>query len=128
MISLGDFCIEQGQDPRAALELMRIMNDKHVFNIARDQARLEQCSSNPLATRKPLEDEGDDWARPVWTMPASLFMQLYKQKNFGPEGFASTEGDKDILNRFPQCRIKTVSGKICGVGFGNKRTTIKKYE
>ncbi len=127
MISLTQFCEERGQDPRAALDLMRVLEDRQTFEMARHQTLLDRRGTSREA-RKPLEDEGDEVGRVMWRMPGKAFFHLMQQRNFGWEGLTSDEGTKDILKGFPQFRVKTVSGKVVGVGFGGgSRQTVKRY-
>lgn len=61
--------------------------------------------------RLPLLDEGHAFGQVEARIPENLFWGLYHQKDFGPEGFFSDEGIRDLKRDFPFIRTKTVSGK-----------------
>jgi hypothetical protein len=65
----------------------------------------------PDHERLPIRDDGDDIGFVVARIPEKLYWGLYFQKDFGPEGFTSDEGLRDITKHFPVCRTKTISGK-----------------
>lgn len=85
---------------------LALMN-QHIRRVAeshRDQERL------------PLTVEGDAFGEVVARVPRNLFFHLAQQRNFGWDGFADSGGLKDFLKTYPQCRVKTISGKTT-VGF-----------
>jgi len=129
MISLAEFVQQQGEGgPQDIPRLMRVLNDRQVLNVAQQEARLDRCAAHPRNAALPLRDEGEDYGRVEARVPATMFFQLMQQKNFGYEGFTSDEGMRDLLRDFPQCRVKTVSGNVVGVGFGaGTRRVVKRY-
>lgn len=76
------------------------------------KARLQQFTNPaPKHERLPLMDEGHEFGRVEARVPEELFWGLYFQKDFGPDGFYSDEGIRDLNRDYPVCRTKTVSGK-----------------
>lgn len=126
--TLEQFCEATGGDARDAVNVIKALESRQVFNCARQNARLARCAGNGMPERKPLMEDGHEWGRVEASIPRTMFFQLMQQKNFGYEGLTSEDGIKDILRDYPQCRVKTVSGKaVIGVsGFGNRRS-VKSY-
>jgi hypothetical protein len=128
MMTLAQFCEERGQSLAATVDLMRVLQDEQTFEMARHNALLNRRGASELEC-KPIVDQGDELGRVKWHMSGKAFFHLMQQKNFGYDGLMSKEGDRDIVKGFPQFRVRTVSGKVVGVGFGpGKRTTVKRYE
>jgi hypothetical protein len=128
IVGLAEFCESQGMDPRRAFDVMRTLADKQVLHCAVAEAKLGRASQVMERTARPLEDDGHEWGRIEARIPQAVWFQLQQQENFGFEGLMSDEGMRDILKRWPQCRVKAVSGKVTGVGFGaGPRTVVKNY-
>jgi hypothetical protein len=94
---------------------------KEEIQIALCNRALARCGGPlPLTTRLPIKDEnGEDCARVEARVPKLLYHGLRNQKNFGEDGFTDDSGMKDFLKSYPQCRVKTVTGKTT-VGYTGK--------
>lgn len=128
IVGLAEFCEETGQDIHRAVEVMQVLADEEVFELAKHEAAVAQCNGNPRKEARPLEDEGHEWARVEARIPARHFFNFLQNPNFGYEGLTSPDGMKDILKAYPQFGVKTVSGKVQGIGFGaGPRNVVKRY-
>ncbi len=108
--------------------LVQILQNRQVLNCARQMAKLNRCAKRPNNVALPLREDGQDFGRVEARIPATMFMQLMQQKNFGYEGLMSDDGMKDILRDFPQCRVETVSGKVTVASGFAGRKVVKRYE
>ena len=79
--------------------------------------------------RLPLREEGDDIGVVEARIPKDLAFHFMQQRNFGWEGFSDDGGMHDFLKAYPQCRVKTVSGKTVSgwTPRGQRRTARKEY-
>lgn len=92
---------------------MAMMRHTEALKIGMMYARLNRVSDTPhLTERLPLRDEGDDIGVVEARIPQELVFRLCQQKNFGPDGFYSDEGIRDIHKAHPFTKVKTVSGKL----------------
>lgn len=129
IIGLGEFCESVGMPITSAVDVMHALHDKHVLDCAVMESKINRISSGVGQEAVPLRDDGDDFGTvEARGIPGKLFFQLCNQENFGREGFMSDEGMKDFLKAYPQFRVKTVSGRVCGIGFGAGRKTVKRYD
>lgn len=87
---------------------------------ARAEAHLNRFAGNPLNEALPLRDDGEDFAIVEANIPSAVAMAVETDPNFGPAYLKDPSGMKDFLKHHPQCRVKTVSGKIQS-GYGSKR-------
>ena len=99
----------EAEEMRAVGEVLAHMGTIQMVLMNRKMQRLSTSPRNN--ERLPLRDEGDDIGRVEARIPKELYFHLRKQRNFGDEGFNSDEGMRDFLKAFPQCKVKTVSGK-----------------
>lgn len=108
---------------------MAIFRHQEAIQMGMIAAKMQRLSETPHAhERIPLRDDGDDIGIVKSRIPQELFFHLLHQKNFGYEGLVSDEGQRDIIKRWPVCKVKTVTGKIQSgwTGTGNRRT-VKVY-
>lgn len=113
----------EGQAERAAV--YAILHHLEEIQIALANQALQRCSGPPPGhERLPLRAEGDDFGRVEARIPKALFFGLMQQKNFGYAGLTDSSGVKDLLKAYPQCRVKTVSGKTT-VGYTGESAKLK---
>lgn len=75
-------------------------------------AELQRHSVSPHRRQcLPVRCEGEDIGRVESRIPKRVFFHLLKQKNFGFEGLASDEGQRDLRRQWPQFAVETVSGR-----------------
>lgn len=86
---------------------------------ARADAHLNRFAGNPLNEALPLRDGGEDFAIVEANVPSAVAMAIETDPRFGPDYLKDPAGMKDFLKYHPQCRVKTVSGKITS-GYGSK--------
>lgn len=115
------------KSPGDIRRLVKILENRQVLNCARQMARLNRANGRPNNEALPLRENGEDFGRVEARIPATMFMQLMQQKNFGYEGLTSDDGMKDLLRDFPQCRVKTVSGRVTVAGGFAGRKVVRKY-
>ena len=107
--------------------VMKVWEHKEAIQLALLNQRLQRVAATHRdQERLPLRDDGDDIGRVEARIPKRLFWHLQQQKNFGWDGFTDNGGMKDFLKAFPQCRVKTVSGKITSgyTGQGSPRRRV----
>lgn len=93
-----------------------VLRHKEAIQIGLIQTEMSKHSQTPHALEAlPLAVGKDDFGRVRRRMPAALFFHLMQQKNFGWEGMASEEGQRDLDKAYPTTTVKTISGK-CVVG------------
>lgn len=100
------------QQMRAVSE---VLAHQEAIQIGLMNAQIGRISTSYRDARLPLRVDGDDFGTVEARIPKDLFFHLGQQKNFGFDGFYDKGGMKDFLKAFPQCQVKTVSGK-CTVG------------
>lgn len=122
----ASFCEELGLPSFMAQELVESLQRREIFNLAQHEARMARCAGRPDNQALPLTDEGHEFGRVEARIPVALFYNLAQRDNFGWEGLQSDEGIRDILKDNPQCRVKTVSGKVQS-GWTPGRKTVKRY-
>lgn len=105
------------EEMRAVLEVLAHKETIRLALLAQKMNRI--AASHRDQERLPLRDDGDDIGRVEARIPSELFWHLQQQNNFGMDGFTDNGGMKDFLTAYPQCRVKTVSGKIQS-GYGSK--------
>lgn len=87
---------------------------------ARVEKQMKRFGGNPLREALPLRDGREDFAVVEAHVPAALALAVETDPNFGPGYLKDPSGMKDFLKHYPQCRVKTVSGKVQS-GYGSKR-------
>lgn len=101
-------------------ELAAILASVHDQDLRRLDAQMRQCAGNPLNEALPLRDDGEDFGVFEANIPMALALDLERRPGFGPGYLKDPSGMKDFLKQHPECRVKTVSGKIQS-GYGSKR-------
>ena len=107
---------DRAADARTPQEEMRAVIEVFKYKEAMQIALMNQkvrrvAESHRAQERLPLIDEGHPYGRVEARIPKDLFFHLMRQRNFGWDGFCDNGGMKDFLKAFPQCRVKTISGK-----------------
>ncbi len=126
--TLADFCENLGLPLTAVPEVVEILQQRELAQLSAHEARMRRCAGRPDAEALPLrDDEGQEFGRVEARIPKTLFFNLAQRKGFGWEGLMSDEGLRDLLRDNPQCRVKTVSGRIVSGYRGPSRKTIRKY-
>lgn len=91
--------------------------------ITQDQQRLDahlrRFAGNPLSEALPLRDGREEFGVVEANIPMALALDLERRPGFGPEYLKDPSGMKDFLKHHPECRVKTVSGRITS-GYGSK--------
>lgn len=106
--------------------MTQLMQHQNALQVGLAATRMAQFSNPaPGHERLPLLDEGHEFGRVVARVPEDLYYSLYYQKDFGPDGFHSDEGIRDLNKHFPVCRTKTVSGKTV-VGWTPDKTRARR--
>lgn len=117
--------------PEILPDMIRALESRQLLNIAKQNERFERVAPQSVHNeRLPLMEDGHEFGRVVARIPKAAYFHLLQQKNFGQDGMFSDDGMKDLLKAFPQCRVKTVSGKITSgwtPGMAASRRTVKKY-
>ena len=89
-----------------------VLRHQEAIQVGLMQAEMAKFSDTPHALEAlPLRAEGDDFGRVRRRMPACVFFHLMKQKNFGWDGMASDEGQRELDKAYPTTKVTTISGK-----------------
>lgn len=124
LLAAADACdraAEAASPEQQARAVMEVLAHQETIKIGLMTARVQRIAgSHSDQVRRPLSAEGDDFGRVEARVPKDLLFHLSQQPNFGWDGLYSDEGMKDLLKAFPQCRVRTESGKL-QVGYGSKR-------
>lgn len=82
------------------------------------QAQLN-AHENARPERRFLRDErGSAYGYVAAEIPSDLYMRLRQDKQFGPAGLNCPEGLKEVLKRYPACKVKQQGSKYIGTGLG----------
>ena len=100
----------------------QVLAHQETIRLALMNAQVNRVSSSYREERLPLMAEGDEIGRVEARIPKDLFFHLGQQRNFGWDGFTDNGGMEDFLKAFPQCRVKTVSGKTTVGWRGTQRS------
>lgn len=102
-----------------AAAVARVLAHQEAIQIGLMNAHVRRISEQHQTEALPLREDGDDFGQIAARIPRDLFFHLAQQRNMGWDGLYTDEGLRDVLKAFPQCRVKTVSGKITS-GYGSK--------
>jgi hypothetical protein len=124
--TLADFCESLGLPVTMVPDVMEAFQRRELAELAAHEARLARTAGRPDHEVLPLRDAEGEFGMVEARIPETLFFNLMARKSFGWEGLTSDEGMRDILRDNPQCRVKTVSGRIQS-GWTPGRKVFKKY-
>lgn len=125
--TIADYCEALGLPVSMVPEVVEAFQRRELVEIARHEARMARAAGRPDGEALPLTDAGQEFGRVEARIPATLFFNLAQRKGFGYAGLVSDDGLKDVLKDNPQCRVKTVSGKIVSGWTGPGRRVVKRY-
>ena len=128
VVTLAEFCESSGLPATVVPQLVEVLQERELVELARHESRMKRCAASPSQERLPVRDAEGDFGVVEASIPKTLFYNLLARENFGWEGLTSDEGLRDILKDNPQCRVKTVSGKTVVGWRGPQRKVVKKYE
>jgi hypothetical protein len=126
MITLSDFCEQSGLPSTVVPQLVEVLANRELAVLSAHEARMRRCAGRPDNQALPLRDAEGEFGVVEARIPRVLFGNLLARESFGWEGLTSEDGLRDILRDNPQCRVKTVSGRI-QVGWGPTRRVVKRY-
>jgi len=124
--TLSDFCQASGLPITMVPDVIKVFQQRELAELSAHQARMNRAAGRPDSEVLPLSDSEGEFGVVEARIPKTLFFNLMARPNFGWEGLTSDEGMRDILRDNPQCRVKTVSGRV-QVGWQPTRKTVKKY-
>lgn len=124
--TVSEFCRGLGLPEFAAADLIEVLRDEHLAELAAHEARMQRAAGRPDNEVLPLTEEGHEFGRVEARIPATLAFNLIQREGFGVEGLLSDEGMKDLLRDNPQCRVKTVRRRAVS-GWTPGRKVVKKY-
>ena len=102
----------KAETPQQELKaLMEVLAHKEEIQLGVFAAQLQGLPGSSREERLPLREGGDDIGRIESRIPKHIFFHLLQQKNFGADGLASDEGQRDLKKAYPAFFPKTVSGK-----------------
>lgn len=106
--------------PTASDVLDMVIEEERV-KTARLNAILRE-TENGRHERTFLRDEkGRAYGHVAAEIPQDLYMNLLKDKRFGPEALSSKDGIAEIVKQFPSCGVKNVGLKHIGRGVNLRR-------
>lgn len=80
-------------------------------------AQMQRFAGNPLNEALPFRDGKEDFATVEANIPSAVALAYEAHPEFGPDYLKHDL--KHFLRNNPQCRVKTISGKITS-GYGSK--------
>jgi hypothetical protein len=102
--------VAQSPEEQAAA-VARVLAHQEAIQIGLMNAQIRRVSERFQTEALPLREGGDDFGQLTARIPRDLFFHFAQQRNMGWDGLYTDEGLRDVLKAFPQCRVKTVSGK-----------------
>ena len=124
--TLFDFCESLGLPVTSVPDVVEAFQRRELVELSLHEARMSRAAGRPDNEVLPLRDEQGEFGVVEARIPRTLFFNLMARKGFGYEGLTSDEGMRDILRDNPQCRVRTVSGRIMS-GWTPGRKVVKTY-
>lgn len=126
IFTLYDFCEALGLPVTSVPDVVDAFHRRELLELSRHETRMARCAGRPDHEVLPLRDSEGEFGVVEARIPRTLFFNLMARKGFGYEGLTSDEGLRDILRDNPQCRVRTVTGKIMS-GWTQGRRVVKNY-
>lgn len=127
VFTIADFCESMGLPVCMVPDVVEAFQRRELAELAAHEARMQRCAGRPDNEALPLRDEeGNEFGQVEARIPKAFFGNLLARNGFGFEGLVSDDGIRDLLRDNPQCRVKTVSGRITS-GWTPGRKTVKNY-